>query len=150
MPSTAKKPVPIRPIVAQPSVLIFKEKHGKRYFHVPDDKALFAAALHVLAERKEDGYWYPSPPFGDTPEEPDVKPEDIEKLPKSLQATAKKKLDAYRAAMVEIQDDVLEHAAIEKALADKDGRAAWECLRNRRDAEYEGFDLERYEDLDDD
>jgi len=62
-----------RTIVSQPCVLVFKEKHGDRYFHVPNDETLFAAALHVLKERHADGYWYHKPESTDKPELPDVR-----------------------------------------------------------------------------
>jgi len=39
------------PIVTEPMLLIFEEKHDNRYYHIPDDTTLFQVALHVLTER---------------------------------------------------------------------------------------------------
>ena len=66
-------------------------------------------------------------------------------LPKSLQPAATQKLREYKRALRDYQESVEDYEAIEKALRDKDGRTAWECIRDRGDHEYEGYNLERYE-----
>jgi hypothetical protein len=147
MPTAAKKvPAPC-PFVAEPMLLIFKEKHGDRYFHVPNDKTLFRVALYVLTERYKQGYWYPKPSDQDKPTPPDINEAGIAKLPQSLQGTAKKNLQEYKRALAEYTDLVSEYEGIKKTVDTENGRAAWILLRNRRDAEYEGFDLETYEEV---
>jgi len=130
-------------IIREPQVLVFNEKHGERYFHVPNDETLFAVALHVLTERNAEGYWYYKPEPKEKPEAPDVTEEQIATLPKSLQPAAAQKLREYKRALRDYQDSVEDYESIEKALRDKDGRVAWECIRDRGD--HEGYSLERYE-----
>src|SRR5271168_4307264 len=88
-----------RPFIASPSVLVFKEKHGDRHFNVPDDEALFAAALKVLAERFKQGYWYYDPAKEGAaeamPEAPDFTAEQVATMPESLRKAAYKKLRDY-------------------------------------------------------
>jgi len=132
-----------RPIIREPHVLVFKEKHGDRYFHVPDDAALFAAALSVLTERKKEGYWYYKPEK--KPEPPDVTEEQVATLPKSVQVNATVKIRAYKDALRRYEEEVEDFEEIERAVREKDGRAAWQILSDHGDGEYEGYDLERYE-----
>jgi len=137
-----------RPIITKPQLLVFKEKHGERYFHVPDDAALFKAALKVLSERFEEGCWYYKPE--DKPEPPDVTEAQIETLPKSLQAAAMQKRREYNNKLRDYQFELEIFELIEKAIEKKDGRAAWRILKDRAEGEYEGCDLERYESVEDD
>lgn len=39
-------------------ILIFKEKHGDRYFNADTDEARARAFYRILKERNTDGYWY--------------------------------------------------------------------------------------------
>ena len=39
-------------------ILVLNEKNGNRYFYVPTDEDLERAALKIVLERNEDGYWY--------------------------------------------------------------------------------------------
>jgi|SRR5271155_698784 len=147
MSTTVKKATVSRPIIAKPMLLVFKEKHGRRHFHVIDDKALLRAALHVLTERHKEGYWYPKPETSEKPHPPDVAEADIEKLPTSLRETAKEALRNFQDWLAAYEKEVSKYADIVKAVATKDGRAAWTILRDRRNYEYEGFELESYEDV---
>jgi hypothetical protein len=91
-----------RPFISEPSILVIKEKHGDRYFNVPDDKTLFAVALMIVTARLRDGWWYEKP----------------------------------------------SEEMVKRAVEAKDGRAAYDVLRARRNAEYEGFSIERFESFD--
>ncbi len=135
----------ISPIVEEPSVLVLQEKHGDRYFYVASDKALFTTALAIVKERNSHGQWYPQPP-GQAPAVPDVRAEDIPKLPKSLQEAAKKKLREYTNEKRLYDEEIADYQEIQKAIATDDGKLAWEILHKRRDYEYEGILLEIFED----
>lgn len=133
-----------RPLVPEPRLLVLAEKHGKRFFHIPDEATLFKFALSILKERHKAGYWYGKPDAKDKPETPDVKAEEIDNLPKSLQDDARKKLRQYANELSAYERDVEAYEAIVKAIREKDGRAAWALLYDRRDYEYESIELEHY------
>jgi hypothetical protein len=44
--------------LSRAGLLLFKEKHGSRYFVCEDQDAFCRAAMHVLKERLAEGYWY--------------------------------------------------------------------------------------------
>jgi len=144
-----RRAAPTGPLIKQPMLLVFKEKHGERYFYIPDDKALFAVALKIVSERFEEGYWYPEPGVEDKPAAPDYTKEQIATLPESMQKTATATLAAYERSLREYNGLVDEFKRIEKAVEEKDGQAAWQIIRERQRAEYEGYDLEHFETLDD-
>ena len=41
-----------------PAAIVFKEKHGRRYFHVTSEDDLYRVATRVLIERINSGDWY--------------------------------------------------------------------------------------------
>lgn len=45
-------------ILANPGLLIFEEKHGTRYFYCRNPEEYCKAAMKVLKQRLEEGYWY--------------------------------------------------------------------------------------------
>jgi hypothetical protein len=47
-------------------ILVAHEKHGDRYFDASTDELLDAAAIFLLADRHNDGYWYPKPERGES------------------------------------------------------------------------------------
>jgi hypothetical protein len=132
-----------QPIIREPKLLVFKEKHGQRYFYVHNDKALFKAALKILTERAKEGYWYYKPE--EPPKAPDFTKEQIATLPESMRADATKKLQQYTDACRRYDAEVEDYNEIQEALKTKNGKLAWQCLRNRSDGEYEGCSLERIE-----
>lgn len=138
-----KAPKVPRPIVSVPSLLVFKEKHGERYFHVADDDAVYRVALHVLIGRQKEGYWYGAPTR--VPKPPDVTAEGVEQLPESLRGPARRMLLTYKKELAEFTARTEEYARIQGAITDRNGKDAWDILMARGDYEYEGFSLEHYE-----
>jgi hypothetical protein len=136
---------PQRPLIKEPQLLVFEEKHGNRYFYIPDDKTLAAAALKVLTERYEEGYWYYEP--GEKPKAPDFTKEQITTLPESMRPAAEKKLREYEAACRQYATEVEDYERIVKAVKTKDGKLAWKALYDRQDGEYERVKLERLESI---
>jgi len=131
-----------RPLISEPSVLVFEEKNGKRHFYIENDEALFATALKVLRERNKDGYWWYKPK---APEALDITEEQIPNLPKSLQDKATEALKEYKEALRAFERDDREYQAIQKAIREKNGQMAWQLLYARRKAEYEAVEIETCE-----
>lgn len=42
----------------QQKIIVFKEKHGNRYFDASTDEKVQAVALKIFNERLKEGYWY--------------------------------------------------------------------------------------------
>lgn len=129
----------MRTLVNEPSVLILHEKHRNRYFVIPDDKALGEAALHVLKERMDEGYWYSEP---EEPKGVGYGLKDLESLPEVLRAEGKKKLAAYKQEVMIYREQKEWWEEANEALMKRDGKLAWKCLVNRNDYEYERVELE--------
>ena len=142
MASARKTKVPVQ-VIRSPCVVVFREKHGERYFHCVDDESLFRIALKVLTERFKDGYWYAEP--GDEPKLLDFTAEQIEAMPVSLRDDARAKLREHEHAISRYRRDLKTFEAIKKAVEGKDARAAWDAIRDRRNAEYESFTIEHLE-----
>ena len=133
---------PVRPFISQPSIVVCHEKHGERYFLVNNDEDLFRVALSVLKGRfKSDWGWFYEPQA--PPVAPGFTAEDIEKLPKALQADAQKKLTSYQQTLRATQNARAEWEELKKAAEGTDGRAAWQVLRNNSDGEYARISIER-------
>jgi hypothetical protein len=132
-----------KPIIEEPRLLVFKEKHGERNFYIPDDATLFKAALKVLTDRFKEGYWYYKPE--DPPKAPDFTKEQVASMPESMRADATKKLMKHAEAMRYYVREVEDYNDAVKAVNTKDGRLAWQSLRNSSGGEYQGCSLERLE-----
>lgn len=144
-PKAAKAPAPKPAIVRAPSVLVLEEKHGRRHFNVADDEALFRASLKILTERFEQGYWYGTREDIEKPEAPDFTKEQVAAMPESLMREALRKLRKYDTDKQQYDAEVEDYDNIVTAVKTKDGRLAYQALRSRQDAEYEGFSIERME-----
>ncbi len=138
--SSARAP---RPAVEEPSLLVCHEKHGNAYFYVPDEAALFEAALKILEGRHKAGYFYADPESG-RPADPGVTRAQVEAMGQGhVRQEALKALQRH-------DDDVRwwkhlkeQWAEIQRALKERDGRLAWRLLRERSDHEYENVSVER-------
>jgi hypothetical protein len=122
-------------------IIVFKEKHGDRYFRFDTLAAVQATALSVLKDRVDVGYIYkPNPvdPIGFTEE-------DIKNYPDALKVEAYTKFRNY-VRQKEWFDIVNEDYNLSKyALFNNDGKVAWNVIRNRQDYEYESYYLENFE-----
>ena len=136
--------------VFRPGVLIFHEKHGERYFHVPTENHLHAACLLVLTERFNVGGWYHDPctekKHSWDPDPPQMSLEEIEKLPEgTIRGAAKKQHDKYSKWVQEREEGHREYLRIQEAIEEEDGAKAYYLLRSRSDYEYEGFTIMQFE-----
>ncbi len=121
------------------SVLVLREKHGERYYVVDNDQELFKVALNIVRGRLKEGHWYHPP--GDPPVPPDYAEEDILKMPKSLQAEARKKVQDYKSRSRSWDDANEDWLQVNEVCSSGDGRKAMQLLESRGDWEYEGFSL---------
>jgi hypothetical protein len=127
-------------------ILIFREKHGSRYFDASTDELICKAALKVLTERLEDGYWYYEP-------EPPNKggiltPNQIATLPTAALVNQETdKLIRYNQDFRQYEYDLQEFRDIKKSVETKDGLTAYKILRSRScdEYEYETFQLQNLE-----
>lgn len=141
-----KRVIPIEP----GRLIVFREKHGKRYFAAFDEPMLHKVALKMLKERFHEGYIDDPGPLEkyhgcEKPYEPTGA--EIEALPEQLQAAAKATRRRYRERRATWQDEHERYVQALKALRDNDGTVAFEVLQERQDYEYEGYTFEYLEEV---
>lgn len=139
------------------SIIIFKEKHGDRYFDASTPELVEAACKKVLLQRYNDGYWY----------DPGTKPEcewdgfDISVLPEKYQNNAKREYEQYLKYKKSYEADVRFLAKVKEIaetpnyVPDKDSKWAFHglgeflsLLSRRKYAQYENFWVEDIEKVD--
>ena len=128
-------------------VVKFKEKHSDRYFYVPTFEDLCKVAIKIFKERVDEGYWYD---FDDLeePEKPDISKEKIAELKNTrLKTAAEQAWVRYENELKYRAESLREKQFYEKALKDKTGAIVLQFLTDRKDSEYESWemiDLEEY------
>ena len=121
------------------SILVFKEKHCERYFLVPTVEALHKAALMVVLERNEEGYWYNFDE--EAPIKPKMEKDDAERFGESVANTVKREWEQYNYDLRSYNKSLRLKAMLSKILSEKDGQAALNFLQDMSDNEYEGFEI---------
>lgn len=121
-------------------LLVLKEKYGTRMFDVSTDQRLCQVALYVLTTRFKDGYWYDDP--GDPPAPLDFEEKDIEGMPASLRADAKKQVEQHKRNLAEHREQKADYEEIKRAVEEKNGPLAWQILHARSRYEYEQAEME--------
>lgn len=119
-------------------ILLVHEKHGTRFFYVPEEKDLHAVALKIVKERHANDYY--QAPY--ELEQPDVDEESISSLPKAVQRAAADAWKRYRNDLIEHQRQLDDFNLAEAAVEQNDGEKAWELLQVRSEYEYENCKLE--------
>lgn len=119
-------------------VLLVKTKHSDDYYAIPTLNDLYKAALSILSDRFEAGYFYKSEIPTNTL---DYTYEDIEKMPESFRKEAKSKLDEVCNMIERCIKECEEVNMIEKALREKNGLLAWSIIKNRNGYEYEEIEI---------
>ncbi len=125
-----------------PTVLVFKEKHGSLAYVARDWEERDRAALHVLTRRFREEYWYhdPSKEKVYSPV-PSLTKDQVEGLPMGpVKAAAQLEWRNYESELRRREADITQYKAIQAAVSDKDGIAAWRLIQDRREYEYEGYD----------
>lgn len=144
------------------AIVIFKEKHGDRYFDASTDELLDRALLSVLRERYAEGLLggdgsnahYVVEKY-EQDEVAMMTDEEVEALPASLQQDANRKRRGYQNALREYEAEKSERADIEKLctlpfedalrLRYKKNSLVLTIARSRNEYEYEGWTIERLE-----
>lgn len=150
-----------------PAVLKFTEKHGDRLFLIHGEEDFQKACLKIALERVKDGYWYPGveqlkkereEALGGVSVEGAelyvaLSEDELNALPEALREKAKElllKLRRKRASIERHYAQELETAELAESLLEKpDLQIAADLIADRRDYQYEGYDLEGFESLGD-
>jgi 5-hydroxyisourate hydrolase-like protein (transthyretin family) len=128
----------------EPVILKFKEKHGDRHYVPKTPDEVYRIFLEVLEDRNDQGWysWYKDMK-NDTPK-PKYTRSEVNGLPESMEKvkpTLIKEIENWEAAEKVTKEFHELGAKIAKAIADKDGRLAYEIIENNREGEYEGFEF---------
>lgn len=125
-------------------ILIVNEKHCTRYFDASTPELLNAAALKILKERWNEGYWYYL--FDPPSEEGVLSEEQIAALPtEALKQRETETRQNYFREKYNWEKDQAEYKMIKKTVENSTLDNAWKCLYNRRDGQYEGVEIEELE-----
>lgn len=130
-----------------PFLLVFKEKHGSYHFLIRSIPELFEISLKILTERFEEG-WYN---VGVIPTLDElfqkavgVGVEAFDALPQGIKDNLKSKAEMARKDYAYYTEEAQFLESVEKAVNDRDGKAAFQLINDRRDYEYEGFEYEHF------
>lgn len=135
-------------------IIVFQEKHGRRYFAANTPKDTLSAFLKILTERYgPDGAWVDlageiNSLKTNPPEKPDYTEDDISNLPASMQEAARNKITKYKSGLKARESQIAEYERTVKAICDEDAEEAYELCQALSSGEYEGFDFEYLETLD--
>jgi hypothetical protein len=124
-------------------ILVFKEKHGDRYFDASTSEKELDVYLKVAKERIKDSYWYDTDCL--VPNEPEISKEQIAKMKDSgLKTAAIQEWRIYETNLSYVKECEQTEKLI-KLVKKGDKQAAKTLIQNRRDGEYEGFEIEETE-----
>lgn len=127
-------------------ILVFEEKHSKRYFQATTGDQIHQVALTILKERVDEG-WIREPEMPKL-ELLEMTDEYINSLASNaLKMTAKVERNNQRQQAREYQEEARAFLEAQLALSTNDGAKAYEILYSRDDHEYEGFTFESLENV---
>ena len=124
------------------AVIVCEEKHGIQYFVSNSTEDIGRAALHLLKERNEQGY-YPEP--DSPPEEPQNKPEEM--ADSQMVLFCKEQWEQYKMVLESLAQEREFYESVQKALKENDYVIAAGLLESRDGYEYEGFVIETTSDV---
>lgn len=129
-----------------PAILRFKEKYGDRLFIINGEEDLTRAALKVIKDRFEDGYWYDEP---EEPTKPDYSLEEAATLKGAAKEAALREIDRFQRSKLAYEEALEMWKILKSAVDNNDGRIAYYFLHYRSDmrCEYETLELLLPEDL---
>ncbi len=126
-----------------PLLLVLNEKYGQEYRYAEDADELLRHAREVVAWRRNEGYYDPGP----EPEVPSVTEEVATALaPGRVRDMAMLEIKAYKRGVKDhaeaLEQNTRSSLAEDATLHDEErGLHALTLLRDRKDYEYEGFEL---------
>jgi len=126
-------------------ILLFKEKHGTRYFDASTEELAGKACLKILEERLKEDYEC----FGEEkPEMPKLTKEQVDAFPESWAKTAGvKELEEYKYRLKEYNKYISFLSDVKKAIKTNDYKLAIELIWSRKEWEYEGVDVDCLEEI---
>lgn len=129
-----------------PVIVKFQDHHEEFMHYAEDSDELGLVFLHVLKSRIDNCFYFDD----DAPEHVDeeiLTLEQIEKLPKRYREDALKRLKEHQEDTSSAKENNRIYAMAKKAVKEKDGAAAYECLSHHRGYEDEDFDIISIESL---
>ncbi|MCI0562769.1 MAG: hypothetical protein MN733_30170, partial [Nitrososphaera sp.] len=114
-------------------ILVQHCKHGPRYFNATTDEQFHKAALVILAENMEMGFY-------DLPQEPEALDFDrtiLDTLPATLKEEASKQIKTFESRLQHYRVKQIHLSRIKAILKNKDGERAWKLLLSRSRNQYE-------------
>ncbi len=131
-----------------PKVLIVEEKHGTYHQLIQSQKGYYEALVALIKLRDKQGWYYDEVPsltekLGELMSYSD---EQIEALPRGLQAEARKQTEHYQKLQRELADAKEKNYLLKSALKG-DGPTAAEFLREYENHEYNRVRLEPFESI---
>lgn len=123
------------------SVVVFKDRHSERMFHVPTPEALYKMALFILRERLDDGWYGGEEDYEKRPVVYEMSDIHVELIPKEFSECVLRQQAIFEQKAKHFDEDKIQFAAIEACLKVKNGKDAWEILlrRSHRSNEYESI-----------
>lgn len=119
-------------------ILVQHHKHGECIFNATTLEQLHKAALYILFNNNDCGFYYD----GDEPDPLDFDPASLDSLPASLRRQAEEKIKQHERNMRNYLHQHEFYTDVQAALAEKNGALAWQILRARTHHEYERVELE--------
>ena len=128
----------------RPVIIVFREKHADVKFACLNRNELECVCLSTLWERYHMGYYCD---FGDTdshtPNMPPISKSDINTMPSGItKNAANQEWEHYEAELSAQKETTHQLKLIETALRERDGTIAFAILKNHSGGEYEGFEVE--------
>lgn len=129
-----------------PKLFVAHEKHGDRHFLLLSEKDLFKVALTLTKERVEQGYFYKQ----EEPEKPTTEQGWIDSHPSiAVRHAARREWLLYKEKLSYANDVNEAHLLASAAVATGNGELALEAMKLHRDYEYEGYNVEKFERVED-
>ena len=124
-------------------ILIVKDKHCDYFYAIKDMNMYGATALHLLKERKEEGYYY----FSDEekPEKPTHSEDDFDDP--ELKNTIRYQWNKYKERLRSWKEDKGQSELLDFAINKKNYNSAIRFLESRSDYEYEAVELTRLDEI---
>jgi len=137
-------------------IIVCKEKHSTRYWDASTQEALHASSLAILKYRFENGVYYEPEYYGSAPGqltyELELELAIVDDLPDCATKTAalehiQKQMKDDDERYYRFMQSGVEWRAIKRAIETNDGALACRILqlRDDRECEYEGFEVEELE-----
>jgi hypothetical protein len=124
-------------------IIIFKEKHGDRYFDASTPELLHKACLKIFKERLAEG-WYEGYAYPEL-QKPTMTIQESLTHDKKIQAVVEDQWREYNNVLRGINKQAQEKAYIEKVVAEDSGEKAHKFLNHRSHYEYESYEIENLE-----